>query len=137
MFGPFPPRLEHGQSLANGFATDTPWGNPNRVRYVDREVERPHPGGVPEGARALMEQGTQLLALGRRKDRVWGAMRRRRLASHGREPSGMERLDGVAHGLIVAAQGFGDSTGVLAMRAGQERIWLRRITNALDDRKPF
>ena len=69
-----------------------------------------------------MEQGTPWLALGRRQDRVWGAMRRRRLASHGREPSGMERLDGVAHGLIVAAQGLGDDAGVLAMRAGQQHL---------------
>jgi hypothetical protein len=118
VFGPFPPRLEHGQGLANGFATDTPWGNPNRVRYIGRQVERPYTGGFAEGARALMEQGTQLLASGRRQDRVWGAMRSRRLASHCREPPGMECLDGVAHGLIVAAQGLGDDAGVLAMRAG-------------------
>jgi hypothetical protein len=69
-----------------------------------------------------MEQGAPWLAPGRRQDRVWGAMRRRRLTSHGRQPSGMERLDGVAHGLIVAAYGLGDDTGVLATGAGSQHL---------------
>jgi hypothetical protein len=122
VFGPFPPRLEHGQGLANGFATDTPWGHPHRVHHGGRQVESPHTGGFAEGARALMEQGTPWLASGRRIDRVWGPRWRRRVASHGREPPGMERLDGVAHGLIVAAQGLGDDTGVLARGAGSQNL---------------
>jgi hypothetical protein len=40
------------------------------------------------------------------------------LASHGRAPPGLARLDGVAHALIVAAEGLGNDTGGLAMGAG-------------------
>jgi hypothetical protein len=69
-----------------------------------------------------MEQGTQVLAPGGREDRVWGPMRRRRAAADCREPPGIEGMNRMANGLLVAAHGPGDDPGVLATGAGQEDL---------------
>jgi hypothetical protein len=69
-----------------------------------------------------MQQRAQLLASDGREDRVRSLMRRGRAALYRGDPPGIERLEGIADGLIVAAQGLGDDTGVLATRAGQENL---------------
>jgi hypothetical protein len=83
-----------------------------------------------------MEQGASLLAPGRGKDGVRRVMRRRRTARHGRPPSGVEGLDGIADGLIVAVQALGNEPGVLALGTGQENLD-RRSIKALAERKPW
>ena len=122
MFGPFPAGLEGRQGMANGLAADAPWRDPFGSSHLGSKVEGPDTARFAKGARALVEQRLELLAPGWSEHGVRCLMRRGRLALQRRQAPPIERLDGVAHGLIVAAQRLGDEAGVLPTGTGQEDL---------------
>src|ERR671914_372870 len=76
-------------------------------------------GGLVEGTGALVRQGPQLFGFLARKSSVAGVGTRRTLAQAG-QASAVERFDGVADRLVVAAQVVGNLWGVPSSGAGQE-----------------
>jgi hypothetical protein len=120
VFGPFPAGLEGRQGLAHGLAADAPWRDPFGSSHLGSKVEGPATARCAKGARALVEQRLALLAPGWSEHGVRRLRRRGRLALQRRQAPPMERLEGVAHGLIVAAQRRGDEAGVLPTGTGHK-----------------
>ncbi len=96
-------------------------GNALGKADLGRKRQRPDAGWLVEGTRTLVQQGAELLASCGIEDGRIGERARRAGRERG-EAVGVEGVDGIANGLVVAAQCLGDSRGVLARGARQEDV---------------
>src|SRR4051794_22407381 len=70
VLGPLPPNIKLGKGIADRLAADLAGCNALGIGDFGHGVERPDTGLFAKGARALVQQGAQLVASGRVEDSV-------------------------------------------------------------------
>jgi hypothetical protein len=102
VLGPFPADAQPHERCPHGFARHLLAGQALAEADGGEQIERPQARFQREIARAAVQQRFEALASGRVEGRVAG-MRGMRAGGQGREATGVEGDDGVAHGLVAAA----------------------------------
>src|SRR5919202_35708 len=122
VLGAFPAHLELFEGIANGLAADLARVDAFGIGNFGHQVQGPDTRRIAEGARALVQQRPQLLAADRIEHRVRAPMRGGGAGRQDGQPVGIEAMDDIAHGLVVAAEAGGNHAGVLAAGAGEEDL---------------
>ena len=122
VFGTLPAHIKLSQCVANGLATDLAWRDPFGIGDFGDQVEGPEAGRLAKGARALVEQGAQLLASGRVEDSVRKPLWGRGAWREDGKTLGIEAMNDVADSLVVAGKALGNQAGMLAAGASEQDL---------------
>ena len=106
---------------ADGFVADLARGDALGEADFGGQFEGPDAARLAEGARALVQQRAQAFAslVG---EHSWSGVRTRRFGLQGGQTALRKIVNGVADGLVVAAQGTGNRSGVLAVGAFEQHL---------------
>ena len=94
---------------------------PSLTQTAATQIERPEARRLVESARRLVDERTQPFARPRRRRR-WRSVRAGRAFGQGVQSAPVEGMDGIAHRLIVAAEGNGDPPGTLLPGGSEEDL---------------
>ena len=120
-FGPLPRHPQAAQGQPNRFVADQVWGQALGVTDLGSELQGPPARGLTECPWTLMQQRPQGLAGPCIEDGRRGVRARREGLQHC-EPTLVEGMNRVAHGLIGAAQVVRNGGGGLALGTGEEDL---------------
>jgi hypothetical protein len=121
VFGPCPRHAQAAEGGTNCFVADKPRGEALGETDFGRQGESPSAGGLAIRPRAVVQQRPESLAGASVEDHS-DRMRPRRLRPQRRKTALMERMNGVAHALVGAAEGTRNGGGRLPFGTGEEHL---------------